>query len=164
MSSIAAEAVVNINLDIDLDAMASTGITAAAAASPSDKHGTGTRPTSYTSVDLYTPDSDLKKDPGGYFARDMGCQKSSNNAEAGPSSAGLVDDGYDYFSTVPVLEKGNNNGHEESSGISLAPCPAPTFAILPFVLDDSPIKSEGGWAGWTCVAGSWLICKSLPFT
>jgi len=64
--------------------------------------------------------------------------------KAGPSSAGLEEQG--YFDNLPVLEKG--------TGVE------PAAAILPFVLDEMYIRprAEGGWAGWTCVAGSWLVC------
>ena len=69
--------------------------------------------------------------------------------KAGPSSAGLKEQ--DYFYDPPILEKGNN--HLETSPIPLTP----------LVLDESHIpRAEGGWAGWKCVAGSWLVCMSLP--
>jgi hypothetical protein len=69
--------------------------------------------------------------------------------KAGPSSAGLEEQG--YFNDLPVPEKGN--GQLDSTPIPLTP----------FVLDESYIpRAEGGWAGWTCVAGSWLVCMSLP--
>jgi hypothetical protein len=69
--------------------------------------------------------------------------------EAGPSSAGLEEQG--FFNDLPILEKGNN--HLDSTPIPLTP----------FVLDESYFpRAEGGWAGWTCVAGSWLVCMSLP--
>jgi hypothetical protein len=69
--------------------------------------------------------------------------------KAGPSSAGLEEQ--DFFNDLPILEKGNN--HLDSTPIPLTP----------FVLDDSYIpRAEGGWAGWTCVAGSWLVCTFLP--
>lgn len=67
----------------------------------------------------------------------------------GPSSAGLEEQA--YFDDLPVLEKGN--GADEN-----VPIP-----VLPFLLDESHVHShvrEGGWAGWTCVAGSWLVCES----
>jgi hypothetical protein len=67
--------------------------------------------------------------------------------KAGPSSAGLEEQG--YFDHLPVLEKGSGEG--------LASVPA----LAPFVLDESQVavRVEGGWAGWTCVAGSWLVCE-----
>ena len=69
--------------------------------------------------------------------------------KAGPSSAGLEEQG--FFHDLPVLEKGNN--HPDSTPIPLTP----------FVVDESYIqRAEGGWAGWTCVAGSWLVRTSLP--
>jgi hypothetical protein len=69
--------------------------------------------------------------------------------KAGPSSAGLEEQG--YFNDLPILEKGNNQ-------LDSTPIP-----LTPFVLDESYIpRAEGGWAGWTCVAGSWLVCMSLP--
>jgi hypothetical protein len=81
----------------------------------------------------------------------------------GPSSAGLEDQG--YFDDLPVLEKGGTGtgmgmgmGIEDTTSI---PIPLP---VLSFGLDEShligPGVREGGWAGWTCVAGSWLVCKS----
>jgi hypothetical protein len=67
--------------------------------------------------------------------------------KAGPSSAGLEEQG--YFDNLPVLEKGSGEG--------LAPVPT----LAPFVLDESQVRVrvEGGWAGWICVAGSWLVCE-----
>lgn len=71
------------------------------------------------------------------------------STKAGPSSAGLEEQG--FFDDLPVLEKGNNH-------LDLTAAP-----LTPFVLDESYIpRAEGGWAGWTCVAGSWLVCTSLP--
>jgi hypothetical protein len=71
--------------------------------------------------------------------------------KAGPSSAGLEEQG--YFNDLPILEKGNN--HLDSTPIPLTP----------FVLDESYFpRAEGGWAGWTCVAGSWLVCAFLPLS
>jgi hypothetical protein len=68
---------------------------------------------------------------------------------AGPSSAGLEEQG--FFTDLPVLEKGN-----QLDSTSIPP-------LTPFVLDESYIRQrEGGWAGWTCVAGSWLVCTFLP--
>jgi hypothetical protein len=69
--------------------------------------------------------------------------------KAGPSSAGLEEQG--YFDNLPVLEKGS--GGETA-----------TMLTLPFVLDETYVRpqAEGGWAGWTCVAGSWLVCSSSP--
>jgi hypothetical protein len=68
--------------------------------------------------------------------------------KAGPSSAGLEEQG--FFNDLPILEKGNE--------LDSTPIP-----LTPFVLDESYIqRAEGGWAGWTCVAGSWLVCMSLP--
>lgn len=68
--------------------------------------------------------------------------------KAGPSSAGLEEQG--FFNDLPILEKGN--GQVDSTSIPLTP----------FILDESYIpRAEGGWAGWTCVAGSWLVCTSL---
>jgi hypothetical protein len=68
--------------------------------------------------------------------------------KAGPSSAGLEEQG--FFNDPPILEKGNNQ---------LESTPIP---LTPFVLDESYIpRAEGGWAGWTCVAGSWLVCTFL---
>jgi hypothetical protein len=69
--------------------------------------------------------------------------------KAGPSSAGLEEQ--EFFNDLPILEKGNE----------LDSTPIPT--LTPFILDESHIpRAEGGWAGWTCVAGSWLVCMSLP--
>lgn len=77
---------------------------------------------------------------------ELGFDESYAN-KAGPSSAGLEEQG--YFDNLPVLEKGSGEG--------LASVPA----LAPFVLDDSQVRVrvEGGWAGWTCVAGSWLVCE-----
>ena len=96
-----------------------------------------TAPTSTSeSEDVKSPISDIE----------FGFDESYAN-KAGPSSAGLEEQG--YFDNLPVLEKGAGEG--------LASVPA----LAPFVLDDSQIGGgvEGGWAGWTCVAGSWLVCE-----
>jgi hypothetical protein len=79
----------------------------------------------------------------------------SYDSKAGPSSAGLEERG--YFDDIPVLEKGNGTGLGE-----IAPIPA----MGQFVLEESHptlVRNEGGWAGWTCVAGSWLVCMSPPW-
>lgn len=70
--------------------------------------------------------------------------------KAGPSSAGLEDQ--EYFHHLPTLEKGNDHLDKTS------------MPLTPLVLDESYIRqrAEGGWAGWKCVAGSWLVCMSLP--
>lgn len=69
--------------------------------------------------------------------------------KAGPSSAGLEEHG--FFHDLPVLEKGTHN-------LDTNPIP-----LTAFVLDESYIqRAEGGWSGWTCVAGSWLVRTSLP--
>jgi len=87
----------------------------------------------------------------------------SSANKPGPSSAGLEDQR--FFDDLPVLEKGGTvislgGGIEDTS-----PMPVP-LPVLSFGLDEShltgPGVREGGWAGWTCVAGSWLVCKSHP--
>ena len=70
--------------------------------------------------------------------------------KAGPSSAGPQEQ--EYFSDLPILEKGNNH-------LDTTPIP-----LTPLALDESYVRqrAEGGWSGWKCVAGSWLVCMSLP--
>ena len=101
------------------------------------KSNESTPPTSTSELeDVKIPISDIE----------FGFDESYAN-KAGPSSAGLDEQG--YFDNLPVLEKGAGEG--------LASVPA----LAPFVLDDSQVggRVEGGWAGWTCVAGSWLVCE-----
>jgi len=96
-----------------------------------------TAPTSTSeSEDVESPISDIEFGFGESYAN-----------KAGPSSAGVEEKG--YFDNLPVLEQGAGEG--------LASVPA----LAPFVLDDSQVggRVEGGWAGWTCVAGSWLVCE-----
>jgi hypothetical protein len=98
-------------------------------------------PSSPTLKNSDVKEQDLKK--SSYFDDEYA-------TKAGPSSAGLEEQG--FFDDLPILEKGNN--HLDST-------PIPT--LTPFVLDESYIqRAEGGWAGWTCVAGSWLVCMSAP--
>ena len=98
-------------------------------------------PSSPTLKNSDVKEQDLKK--SSYFDDEYA-------TKAGPSSAGLEEQG--YFNDLPILEKGNN--HLDSTPIPLTP----------FVLDESYTpRAEGGWAGWTCVAGSWLVCTFLPF-
>jgi hypothetical protein len=95
-----------------------------------------------SSPTLRIPDvqeQDLKK--SSYFDNEYA-------TKAGPSSAGLEEQG--FFNDLPILEKGNELDSTPTT-------------LTPFVLDESYIpRAEGGWAGWTCVAGSWLVCTSLP--
>lgn len=79
----------------------------------------------------------------------------SYDNKAGPSSAGLEE--HSFFDDLPVLEKGNGPSPiEAGEGVGRT-------ILAPFVLDESNVRygmTEGGWAGWTCVAGSWLVCES----
>ena len=161
MSSIVAETVIIMDQDINLKPKHTSTTTLDSNIITGDIQLHRTVATSFP-LDLCTPDQeqDLKKDLGDYFDDDGGYHKygSTPNAEAGPSSAGLDEGGYDYFSSVPVMEKGDGVG--AVTGIPTSEDAMPTAAAIEqFVLEDS-IRAEGGWAGWTCVAGSWLICKS----
>jgi hypothetical protein len=85
----------------------------------------------------------------------------SDAKKPGPSSAGLEDQG--FFGDLPVLEKGGTGTGMGGVIEDTTSMPVP-LPVLSFGLDEShltgPGVREGGWAGWTCVAGSWLVCKS----
>jgi len=100
-------------------------------------------PTSFSSLKTSdVQDQDLKMPSFGF--------EDEYATKAGPSSAGLEEQ--EYFSDLPILEKGDN--HLDTNPIPLTP----------LALDESYIRQrvEEGWAGWKCVAGSWLVCMSLP--
>lgn len=152
MSSAAAEAVVNIDFK-HLPTSSSLVEEGDTLPYPS----TSTRPDSYAyaSVELYTPESEYDA-KASYFDGDLG----SPLFKPGSSSDGLTQRG-GYFDRVAVLEKGDGPiGDTPGLRTDGAVPTAPTFAITPFVLEDTATKREGGWAGWTCVAGSWLTCAS----
>lgn len=146
MSAAAAEAAINLNLR-DMPTFSISEVDTEALPYPSSS----IRPDSYASVELYTPASeyDLKD---GYFDGDLG----SPSYKPESTSEGLADQG-GYFDGIAVLEKGEPVTPVAVLGDGEA---APSFAVTPFVLEDPVVRREGGWAGWTCVAGSWLICMS----
>lgn len=156
MSSAAAEAAINLDyqdmpeLDLHLARGDSRG------------SGSGSRPQSWATEEYAeTPDTTAELKKSYLF------DSEHDGQDLKPSSSRNPED--ELFDSLPVLEKGDGhglglghaNGHGLAPGEESLGAPAPTFAITPFVLSEPVGQREGGWNGWTCVAGSWLIRMSI---